>query len=183
MMCQKCGKRAASVHIKKVVNGAVGEEYLCAECAGSSGIGMVHPFEKGIEELFGNLFASSPAGVTVSRKSCPLCGATLRDISGSGKVGCAKCYEVFRDDLRSTVSGIHGNVHHVGRAPGNHREMMERQAKLDELKREQHKAVEEQNYERAAELRDRIKALMEEGSEKTEKKDRTEKNDKTEGEN
>ncbi|MBQ9115793.1 MAG: UvrB/UvrC motif-containing protein, partial [Clostridia bacterium] len=161
MMCQKCGKKPVSVHIKKIVNDVYSDEYLCNDCAGSSAMHVTNPFEKGIEELFGNLFASSASGITKSVKCCPLCGATPRDISGSGKVGCAKCYEVFRDQLRSTIGGIHGNVHHVGRAPGNHREMMERQAKLEQLKAEQQKAIEDQNFELAAELRDKIKELSE----------------------
>lgn len=157
MLCQKCGKRTATVHFKQVINGAAHEEYLCSECAnGGAGI---YSFEKGIDDLFGGLFAGSRAADTRTKKSCPLCGATIRDISLSGKVGCAKCYEVFKNELKGTVTGIHGNVHHVGRAPGNHAEERKRQAEIEELKRKQQKAVEEQNYELAAELRDKIKAL------------------------
>lgn len=161
MMCQKCGKRSATVHYKQVVNGAVYEEYLCSECAGEKNIGF-SPFENSFDEIFGNLFTSAPSGSALrSSRACPLCGATLRDISATGKLGCAKCYEVFKDELRNTVVGIHGNVTHVGRAPGGHKELLERQEKLDELKKRQQKAVDEQDYELAAKLRDEIKALSE----------------------
>ena len=159
MLCQKCGKRTASVHFKQIINGAIHEEYLCSECA--NGGTSVYSLEKGMEELFGSLFAGASIAGTRTKKCCPLCGATIRDISGSGKVGCAKCYEVFKNELKGTVSGIHGNVHHVGRAPGKHAEIMKIQAEIEDLKQQQQKAVEEQNYELAAELRDKIKALTE----------------------
>ena len=157
MLCQKCGKRNANVHYKQVVNGVVKEEYLCSQCAASGNMDM--NLNKGTDELFGNLFAGSSLFSGRAKRTCPLCGATARDISVSGKVGCAKCYEVFKDELQRTVVGIHGNVHHVGRAPGKHKEAMELQAKLDALKAEQQKAIEEQNFELAAELRDKISEL------------------------
>lgn len=163
MLCQKCGKRTANVHYKQVINGVVKEEFLCSECA--SAFNMSTPFENGADELFGNLFAGSSVFSGRAKRACPLCGATARDISVSGKVGCAKCYEVFKDELQRTVVGIHGNVHHVGRAPGKHKEAMELQARLDALKAEQQKAIEEQNFELAAELRDKINELSASGSE------------------
>lgn len=164
MLCQKCGKRTANVHYKQVINGAVKEEFLCSECAASGNMNI--PFEKGADELFGNLFAGASAFSGRGKSVCPLCGASVRDISVSGKVGCAKCYEVFKNELQRTVVGIHGNVHHVGRAPGKHKETMELQAKLDALRAEQQKAIEEQNFELAAELRDKINQLSANGSEK-----------------
>lgn len=168
MLCQRCGKRSANVHYKQIVNGAVYEEYLCSECAEEKNKSFPS-FETGLDDFFGSLFVgSSPASSSLrGGKSCPLCGATLRDISSTGKLGCAKCYEVFADELKSTVTGIHGNVTHVGRAPGGHREMLERQEKLEELKKRQQKAVEVQDYELAAKLRDEIKELTEGGSAKT----------------
>ena len=66
---------------------------------------------------------------------------------------------MFGNELKTAAYRIHGGVRHVGRAPGNHREEMERQAKLDELKKRQSKAIEEQDFELAARLRDEIKAI------------------------
>lgn len=158
MLCQKCGKNTATVHYKQIINGAVYEEYLCTECADKTNKGFT--LDGGFDELFGKLFGSYRTSSELkSPKACPLCGSTIRDISNSGKVGCAKCYEVFREELMPTVTGIHGNVTHIGRTPGNHREMMEKQAKINELKARQQKAVEEQDYELAAQLRDEIKAI------------------------
>ena len=178
-MCQKCGKRTATVHYTQSINGAVREEHLCGECADSigkgAGFGGTGGFGGGFDDLFGNLFGGGAyrrgVGNAPTVKVCDMCGASMRDFRESGKLGCPKCYEVFASELASTVTGIHGNVRHVGRAPGKHKEMMERQARIDELKARQARAVEEQDYELAAKLRDEIKALRDGGgSEETDKK-------------
>ena len=71
--------------------------------------------------MLGSLFTpkshNALRGSTV--KACTLCGSTWRDLRESGKVGCAKCYDVFRDELESTVQSIHGRAAHVGRHPAD----------------------------------------------------------------
>lgn len=161
MMCQKCGKRTANVHLKQVINGVSKEEYLCSQCA--NGDSSVFSFDSEIsaDSLFDALFSGGRQTVGGTRVTCPLCGATARDIQKSGKAGCARCYEIFANELKAAAYRIHGGVRHVGRAPGNHREEMERQAKIDELKTRQAKAIDEQDFELAAKLRDEIRALSE----------------------
>ena len=159
MICQKCGKRNATVHLKQVINGVAKEEFLCSLCAGEGG-SFFSTSDIGSESLFDALFSGGAHTSAATRKSCPLCGSTARDIQKSGKAGCAKCYEVFRGELSAAAYRVHGGVHHVGRAPGKHKEEMERQAKLDELKSRQAKAIDEQDFELAAKLRDEIKAIV-----------------------
>ena len=169
MLCQKCGKNTATMHWKQVVNGQMSEQYLCSACAEGADMGFSASLDsgkiQGLDSFFSNFFtdglftATSVGSGQRARKSCPLCGATMRDFAKSGKVGCAKCYEVFSEELRPTVIGIHGRAKHIGRAPGGHREQMERRRKIEELTRRQAQAVEEQDYEQAAALRDEIRAL------------------------
>ena len=161
MMCQKCGKRTATVHLKQVINGITEEKYLCSQCAGNENNFFSLNSDISTDLLFDTLFSGGRHTSSETGTVCPLCGATSRDIQKNGKAGCAKCYEVFRRELKNAAYRIHGGVQHAGRAPGNHREEMERQAKIDELKEQQAKAIEEQNFELAAELRDKIKALSE----------------------
>ena len=161
MICQKCGKRNATVHLKQMVNGMKKEEFLCSVCAGEKGALFSVGTDIGTDSLFEALFSAGRQPVSEARTVCPLCGASIRDIQKNGKAGCAKCYEIFGGELRSAAYRIHGSARHVGRAPGNHREEMERQAKLEELKNRQARAIEEQDFELAAKLRDEIKALNE----------------------
>ena len=60
---------------------------------------------------------------------------------------------------QAATACIHGNARHSGSAPGKRAEQIAKQKEIDALREEQHKAVEAQDYERAAVLRDKIKAL------------------------
>ena len=183
MICQKCKKREASVHFTQNLNGVFSEKYLCAQCAELENIGFSGDFgglygfmgeakkQSALDELYGNLFAGNGySRSSASReKSCPLCGATVRDINAAGKLGCAKCYEFFAEELRRTLHGIHGSHRHVGRNPSESvqdSERAEREARIEALRGEQAKAIEEQDFELAAKLRDEIKALQAAGEEK-----------------
>ena len=83
---------------------------------------------------------------------CPKCGMRESEVTKTGKVGCAQCYKTFQDILEPYVHRIHGNTIHTGRRPSRNR-------KLDELRLALKKAVETQEFERAAQLRDQIKEL------------------------
>ena len=85
-------------------------------------------------------------------KVCTLCGSTLNDIIRTGKIGCAKCYEIFQSDLDQVIKSIHGNVTHTGRAPGEI-------GKINTLKKQLKETIRLQEFEKAAELRDEIKRL------------------------
>jgi len=169
MLCQKCKKNEATVHIRQTVNGVKTELMLCSECADKE-----NKYAFFGEDLFSGFFSDSILGVRRSeeQKKCDGCGMTRRELASSGRAGCAKCYEVFAAELDKIIYGIHGNARHTGALPGGHAEHMEKQKRLDNLKKEieslkkeQQQAVSEQNYEKAAELRDRIRALENGGEE------------------
>jgi len=164
MLCSKCKKNPASVFYKQVVNGTVREAALCSECASAMNLGINKaasafslPFSDG--SLISGLFGDAPVRSSVQRKVCPLCGSAFSDIAHSGKVGCAKCYETFRNELMPTVTGIHGRSKHTGRCPKDHKAKAEKRNRLDELNAELNAAVQSEEYEKAAKLRDEIKRL------------------------
>lgn len=172
MLCQRCHKNEATVHIKNNINGNVTEMMLCRECAEKENLTSFFQFPS--DNLFSGFFNDSIFGseLVSEQKTCPLCGATRRDLAASGKPGCAKCYEVFGDELAKIIYGIHGNALHAGVRPGKHMERIEHNREIEELKKQQKEAVLAQNYEKAAELRDKIRALENpgSGSEDTDKK-------------
>lgn len=163
MLCQKCHKRTASVHIKQVVNGKITEAALCSECAAKDELGGF--FSTKTSDLFSGFWSDSIFGSEAikQQKICPVCKTTRKDLAASGRAGCAKCYEVFEDDLKKIIYGIHGNAVHSASRTGKHEERLKKSREIEALKLEQTKAVEEQNYEKAAEIRDKIKALENEG--------------------
>jgi protein arginine kinase activator len=90
---------------------------------------------------------------------CSLCGSTSEDIARTGRVGCAVCYETFSKVLSPYITRIHGNTSHSGRIPVGAGGKIRLRRKLDALKADLRRAVEAEEFERAAVLRDEIKQL------------------------
>ena len=162
MLCQSCEKRQASTHIKTILSGELKEYNLCPECAAKLGYGSIFTnFGFDIDKLFGSFMDSD--NIHKKAKRCQFCGSSFDEIAKSGKVGCAHCYELFADQLYPSIRRIHGNTTHCGKnsgkqeAPEQKPAEMTKEQKISELKKQLDKAVSEQNFERAAELRDEIK--------------------------
>lgn len=160
MICEKCGKRTATTHVKTIVNGKLTEHHLCAECANSK-MGLAFDFGSLLSGLFGGM--SEP-----KERRCEHCGASFSEIARTGRLGCEHCYETFRSQLLPVIQKIHGSAHHIGKRPGSSAlrvvpeagKLQEvKQSPLEEKKRELQKAIEAQAFERAAVLRDEIKEM------------------------
>lgn len=163
MKCQKCGSNNANTHIKTVINGEYIEYDLCSECAKKMGYTNIFGnMEDEFSSLLGSFFGNAiPARTQAAR--CEFCGSTYSDITKSGHVGCAKCYEVFGDLLMPSIRRIHGNTTHCGKNSGLYKDNskksseLTKEEKIKQLKAELDKAIAEQNFEHAAELRDKIR--------------------------
>lgn len=160
MKCQKCNANNATTHIKTVINGELREYDLCTECAQKMGYtslfgGMESDFSNFLGSFFGNVL---PARTQATR--CEFCGSSYSEIAKSGHVGCAKCYEIFADQLYPSINRIHGNTTHCGKnSKLKSKAEPTKEDKLKKLKAELEKAISEQNFEYAAELRDKIKEM------------------------
>jgi len=160
MLCQNCQKNEATTHIKRIVNGEATQAHLCSDCAKSLGYDSMFSdigfsFSDMLSSFFNEPVLNTLGGHTLR---CEKCGSTFRDIVNSGRIGCADCYETFYDKLLPSIQRIHGKTNHEGKIP-NATEQSVKRNELDELKNELNEAVEQQNYEKAAELRDKIKEM------------------------
>ncbi|MBQ3638075.1 MAG: UvrB/UvrC motif-containing protein [Clostridia bacterium] len=187
MLCEKCRKNEATNFYHENVNGKVRSMRLCAECAKSleeSGdlpkLNADKFFEdfdffdepffqnpvKTLNSLFSGFFggekalgSGNPSGEEkTAEKKCEGCGSTLRDFATRG-AGCPKCFETFAEELAPTVSRAHGRTVHTGRAPAKFRDRIETKRKIEALVEEQREAVKNEDFERAAEIRDELKKL------------------------
>ena len=165
MKCQKCGSNNANTHIKTVVNGEFKEYDLCSECAKQMGYTNVfgdieNEFSNFLGSFFGNVL---PARTQATR--CEFCGSSYSDIAKSGHVGCANCYNIFGEQLLPSIRRIHGNTAHCGKNSGKADRQSSKpqeetkEQKIKRLKAELDTAIKEQNFEHAAELRDKIKEM------------------------
>lgn len=165
MLCQNCGKHEASTHIKRIVNGETTEAHLCADCARSLGYqSAFSDFGFGFSDMLSSFF--EPVGIGALSNSvlrCEKCGCSFNDIVKSGKVGCADCYSTFYDKLTPSIERIHGRTRHEGKIPNNSPEQV-KNSRLEALQEQLQTAVQTQDYETAAKLRDEIKEIEQGGA-------------------
>lgn len=184
MKCERCHKEEAEVHIKQSVDGEVREFHLCRGCARELAQEGVIPdleLDWPVSNLLGALWGK-PSGPsrrpvrTGESLVCPRCGMSFPEFRKTGKFGCAGCYDAFREMIRPLLRKIQGNTVHRGRHPGGRgpealfpaSEEAVPTSEIERLREELGRAVAEERYEKAAELRDRIRSLEAKGDEKHE---------------
>ncbi|RMD95242.1 MAG: hypothetical protein D6814_13505 [Calditrichaeota bacterium] len=161
-LCQICKKAIATVSITQVFDGKKQQWKLCEACAEEKGgmhslAGLPEFFEKVVSNILGSEQEPQPRPEKDQRE-CPTCHITLSDFEKIGLLGCPDCYQAFWDELSVILRRIHGSNKHIGSRPRPQR-VFGNVPDLDALKRELRFAIEQENYERAAEYRDMIRNL------------------------
>lgn len=155
MICERCNEKSATVHLMRVEQKKRREYHLCEICAEEEGVSSV----QGTFSLKSFLEDVGAAPAVSGVAPCAHCGLTYEAFRVSGRLGCADCYEHFREQLLPLLEKIHESTQHVGKAPTKLETRREKREVIDGLRREQERAIKDENYERAGELRDRIQAL------------------------
>ena len=162
MICQNCNKNEANMHMKRIVNGRAAEVHLCSDCARSLGYGEAFSgFGIGLGSLLGEFIGKNEG--TGNSLRCSFCGKSFEEIAGDGKMGCAECYTVFYDKLLPSLNRIHGRASYAGTKPERNESAIK--SRIEELKEALSVAVDEQNFELAATLRDKINEILSQGGE------------------
>lgn len=163
MRCDQCHEREAVVHLTQVADDQVAQVHLCEKCAAEKGVEPTGAQAK--TPLGGFLAQLSAQGLTAEGSEglrCPRCGAGLADFRETGRLGCGECWEVFAAPLTDLVRRLHGATRHVGEryvAPGAAASIAGTPSPAEEGLREQlREAVASEDFERAARLRDQLKA-------------------------
>jgi protein arginine kinase activator len=162
MLCQNCNKRPASVHFTKIINNNKVELYLCEKCANEKS--QLSPdFPINFNNFFSGLigFGNSAPYVTSTPKGlvCDKCGMSYTEFQKLGKLGCSRCYELFRDMLKPVIRRLHGNTKHTGKVPAKVMSRIKVSEELERLRVLLDESVRKEEYEKAAVLRDKIKAI------------------------
>lgn len=164
MLCEECRERPATVHVTQVTNGDRTEKNLCEICARAMGeleiMGM-GPGSFNINSLLAGLMNLEQAAPTPKARglACPTCGSDYRRFAEGGRLGCADCYQTFNRQIAPLLKRIHGNPVHQGKLPSRGAQAMSRKRQLLQLRNELKLMVDQEQFERAAELRDKIKEL------------------------
>lgn len=163
MLCQHCRMNPATTIYKQLVNGKPEVLHLCDTCAEK--IGLQNDFMEGfsafpLNDFFSEFFNSARIQGQPKNTVCKKCGTALKEITSTGNLGCDECIRTFEKELTPLVLKIHGNAVHSGKIPNSAGWELKRKGKISELKAELDTAVEAQNFEKAAKLRDEIQQLQ-----------------------
>jgi len=169
MICQVCNKRPANVHMTKIINGVKTELHICEQCAnekeGLNLNGQMPVFNApfSFSNILAGLMDFTGAGsmqyTPQKQLKCPGCGLDYENFRKTGQFGCSECYESFGDRLEPIFKRIHGNTQHTGKVPKRTGGLIRIKKDMEKLKYELKRAIENEQYEKAAELRDKIKLL------------------------
>ena len=159
MKCENCNKNA-TVHLTEIKAGKQILKHLCEQCAAQNE-GVPVKSHMPINELLTN-FVMAHSGLQKDiGGACEQCGISWAEFRQSGLLGCSHDYQVFEKDLTPLLTRAHeGMTHHVGKVPtrrGGSGGPIKRQVDMTRLRKELTKAVEAEDYERAAKLRDQIR--------------------------
>jgi len=160
MVCDACKQQQATVHLTEIVNDQMTELHLCEACANQKGAQVESHF--GLSDLLAGLAdfgKTAEIEEEVSAKACPACGMTYNDFRKVGRLGCSECYATFKRSLASLLKRIHGSPHHLGKSPARLVKPPKAKLELAELKRQLERAIETEEFEEAARLRDQIREM------------------------
>jgi len=158
MLCCICKEKPATVHLTQIVGDKMQKLDMCEDCAKAKGIN--DPTSFAMADLMLGLGAAQEVEQAVgSELKCPRCGFSQADFKKSGRLGCPECYKTFAEGLSGLLKTMHKGTRHVGKAPEALRQTRERADRLKTLQKKLNKAVETEDFELAAQLRDQIKAM------------------------
>ena len=168
MKCQQCDK-PATFHITELTGGKPQEFHLCedharqyltsssAEPAGVGGMAAALAQQIAIGQTAEEL-------ARLDQQACPVCGITFFEFRSQGRLGCPHDYVCFQTQLEPLIVNIHGESHHLGKRPQAAAGGSQDRTQLIRLRRELKEAVDEEQYERASQLRDEIQRIEGGGS-------------------
>ncbi len=160
--CERCKKAKATFHLTNIDrSGNKVERHLCDKCAGEEGLAPTPKATVELHEILENFIAGSKAGgADLSDLVCDQCGISYVEFRNQSLLGCAADYDVFKEPLGRLLERAHDGVtHHTGKTPKSLGAAGKPQHDIQRLKKQLEEAVSAEDYERAAELRDRIREL------------------------
>lgn len=166
MQCSVCNTNEATVHLTQVIGDKLQKIDLCEGCSQEKGVSDTTGFALAELLLGMNEPKDEAPGGGGSKKqlTCPHCGFSQADLKKTARLGCPECYDTFSESLTGLLKNMHRGNRHVGKVPGTPAPAAASAFKLDELNDQLADAVKQEQFERAALLRDEIKALKSKAS-------------------
>lgn len=168
MLCERCQNEEASIHLTEIIKDVKSEVHLCENCARNIGLNSkLSNFSLSVPEMLSFLDISE-VDESGDDLKCKTCGMTFVEYNKNGKLGCPECYQYLKVSLDNVILSYHGEKRHIGKFPAEYSESaiqeledieIESGESLEDLKEELKKAIDDERYEDAAILRDRINTI------------------------
>ncbi|MEC7834305.1 MAG: UvrB/UvrC motif-containing protein [Gemmatimonadota bacterium] len=159
-LCDNCGSKPATVNLTQIENNEMSSYHLCEDCAAQKGLeATTEPSSSPLPDFLAQI-GDEPREEEDSDNECSFCGLMFAAFRETGRLGCPHCYETFEAHLRRLLRRVHGGTKHVGKIylpPDPTVSEIEKQ--MEALRRRLNRAVEAEDFERAAELRDQMRSL------------------------
>lgn len=172
-MCEECGEKEACYTVSVMMGDQVTQRHLCADCMAKMNMSLA---AGNVKQLLSAIMSAMTGGMQQEAKSgpeepeepvedvvCERCQTTLSQFTKSGRLGCPACYQTFQGQLKKMLEQIHGRVQHAGRKPLKSEAEHRMRTLYGELQRQMEQAIAVEDFETAAILRDRIRAMTEGG--------------------
>ncbi len=159
MLCQNCQKRVANIQVTQIINNNKHVIYLCEQCAREEGK-IIAGSPLSVNDFFSGMMGF-PVRSSVAEQQliCDKCGMSYEEFKKMGKLGCENCYQVYGEKLMPILKRLHGNLQYHGKLPKRVSENVKVSKEIDALKEQLNSAVKSEEYEKAAEIRDKIRVL------------------------
>ncbi|WP_317367931.1 UvrB/UvrC motif-containing protein [uncultured Tyzzerella sp.] len=155
MLCEKCKKNKASIKYSQNINGLKVDYNLCEDC-----FNKVNYNNDFISNFFNSFFTNNILLDTQEKNyKCKICGNTFEQFKNSGKMGCANCYDIFREKLNPIFNNIQQKNIHTGKKPKNLETYKPSADSVDILREKLNVCIKNEDYEQAIKIRDRIRAM------------------------
>lgn len=165
MVCERCNNNDATVYVTKLVNGEKKEIHYCEECAKQKDdMDFETPFTTNnfLANLIDSVQSSAIKVNYITTTTCSMCGMNYGKFKQTGRLGCSECYKTFEEKLIPLIHKVHGYEVHMGKISKQANDSIKIKREILEMKKKLEEVVGLQEYEKAVELRDRIRFLEEE---------------------
>ena len=157
MQCDVCQTKEATVFLTQIVDGKMQKVNLCEGCSKEKGVN--DPTGFALADLLLGLGASQEIEKSPATLKCSVCGFTQADFKKTGRLGCSNCYTVFADGIVPMLKNMHKGTRHTGKTPTAFHKIREHDEKIKALQDNLSKAIEAEEFELAANLRDQIRQV------------------------
>jgi protein arginine kinase activator len=153
-MCDECGLFPAEIHLTRIIEQKTESVFLCSACAQKRGI---HAEEETPD-------TQDVSFESAENRECAGCKTTLSEFRGNGLLGCPDCYSTFEKEIELLLRQVHGSAEYLGNKCRLKRNVANDATGITTLRRALDDAIKNEDFERAAVIRDEIRGLnMREG--------------------